>query len=66
MKRIYRNDVSEETREKQSVAHSGKKHSNATKQKISQSMVKYWATLPVKPENNNNISTTEKIYGKKN
>ena len=64
MKRIYRNDISPITREKQSVAHSGKKHSNATKQKISQSMVKYWSKLPSKPIDNN-TSTSEKIYGKK-
>lgn len=65
MKRIYRNDVSKVTKEKQSIAHRGKKHSTASKQRISQSLQKYWATLPVKPKNNNNISTTEKIYGKK-
>ena len=27
-KRLYRNDVSAETREKQSIAHQGRKHSN--------------------------------------
>ena len=27
-KRIYRNDVSQQTREKQSIAHQGRKHSN--------------------------------------
>lgn len=45
-KRIYRNDVSPETREKQSIAHQGKKLSNDTKQKISKSMTDYWAKLP--------------------
>ena len=29
-KRLYRNDVSAETREKQSVAHQGRRHSNDT------------------------------------
>ena len=29
-KRIYRNDVSQQTREKQSIAHQGRKHSNDT------------------------------------
>lgn len=66
MKRIYRNDVSQVTKEKQSIAHKGKKHSNQTKKLISQKLIAYWAKLGVKPENNNNLSTTEKIYGKKN
>ena len=64
-KRIYRNDVSAETREKQSIAHQGRKHSNNTKQKISKAMCDYWAKLPMKPINNNDTSTTG-IYGKEN
>ena len=63
-KRIYRNDVSLETREKQSLAHQGRKHSVESRNKISQSLQKYWAGLPTKPTNNN-TTTTEKIYGKK-
>lgn len=64
MKRMYRNDVSDETKQKQSIAHKGKRHSESSKQKISQSLTKYWATLGLKPTNNN-TSTTEQIYGKK-
>lgn len=64
-KRIYRNDVSQQTREKQSIAHQGRKHSNDTKQKISKSMCNYWASLPMKPVNNN-TSTTSTDYGKAN
>lgn len=64
-KRIYRNDVSQLTREKQSIAHQGRKHSNDTKQKISKAMCDYWASLPMKPTNNN-TSTTNDIYGKEN
>lgn len=63
MKRMYRNDVSDETKQKQSMAHKGKRHSETSKQKISQSLTKYWATLGLKPTNN--TSTTEQIYGKK-
>lgn len=63
-KRIYRNDVSAETREKQSLAHQGRKHSNDTKQRISKSMSDYWAKLPMKP-NNNDTSMTD-TYGKDN
>jgi hypothetical protein len=64
-KRIYRNDVSNETRMKQSVAHQGYRHSNDTKQKISKAMCDYWAKLPIKPISNNDTSTTD-IYGKDN
>lgn len=65
-KRIYRNDVSQLTRERQSIAHQGRKHSNDTKQKISKAMCDYWASLPMKPINNNNTSTTDTNYGKEN
>lgn len=65
-KRIYRNDVSQLTREKQSIAHQGRKHSNDTKQKISKAMCDYWASLPMKPINNNNTSVTDTNYGKEN
>lgn len=60
MKRIYRNDTSPITKEKQSIAHKGKKHSIETKQRISQSLQKYWAELPAKPSNNT-TNTTKKI-----
>ncbi len=46
-KRIYRNDVSQLTREKQSIAHQGRKHSNNTKQKISKAICDYWAIICV-------------------
>lgn len=66
MKRVFRNDVSNITKEKQSLSHRGKTHSIETKNKISQSLQKYWAGLPTKPStNNNNQTTTEKIYGEK-
>ena len=66
-RRIYRNDVSPQTREKQSLAHQGRKHSNDTKQKISKAMCDYWAKLPMKPINgNNNGTSTTDIYGKEN
>lgn len=64
-KRIFRNDVSFETREKQSIAHKGRKHSPETRNKISKSLENYWSKLPSKPTTtNNNKSTTEMIYGK--
>ena len=65
-KRIYRNDVSQLTRKRQSIAHQGRKHSNDTKPKISKAMCDYWASLPMKPINNNNTPTTDTNYGKEN
>ena len=64
-KRLYRNDVSAETREKQSIAHQGRKHSNDTKQRISKSICDYCAKLSMKPINNNDASMTD-TYGKDN
>ena len=64
-RRIYRNDVSQQTREKQSIAHQGRKHSNDTKQKISKAMCDYWAKLPTKPIDNNDTTITD-TYGKDN
>lgn len=65
-KRLYRNDVSAETREKQSISHKGKKHSTETKRLISQKLQKYWSSLPSKPTTNNNTaSAIELTYGKK-
>lgn len=64
-KRLYRNDVSVETREKQSIAHQGRRHSAETKRLISQQLQKYWSSLPSKPTNNNTASTIGTIYGKK-
>jgi len=49
MSRIYRNDVSPITREKQSLSHTGRHHSEETKKKISSSMIEYWGSLPFKP-----------------
>ena len=64
-KRIFRNDVSDETRMKQSISHQGRKLPNSVKQKISKAMCDYWAKLPMKPINNNDTSNTD-VYGKEN
>lgn len=51
-KRQYRNDMSDEQKQKISQKLAGRKLSNDTKAKISKSMEKYWASLPSKPVNN--------------
>ena len=61
--RIYRNDVSQQTRDKQSIAHKGRKQSEQTKQRISKSMTDYWAKLPLKPITGDNNSGA---YGESN
>ena len=53
-KRQYRNDMSDEQKQKISQKLTGRKLSSDTKRKISQSMEKYWASLPTKPITANN------------
>lgn len=64
-KRLYRNDVSAITKEKQAIAHRGKTHSDKTKRLISQKLQKYWSNLEYKPNSNDNQTVTEKVYGEK-
>ena len=52
-KRRYRNDMSDEQKQKISQKLKGRTLSNDTKRKISQSMEKYWASLPTKPITDN-------------
>lgn len=49
MKRKYRNDMPQTQKDKIALANTGKRLSFTTKQRISQSMQKYWAKLPLKP-----------------
>lgn len=59
-KRQYRNDMPETQKQAISQKLTGRKLSNDTKMKISKSMEKYWASLPLKPITNkddNNTST---------
>lgn len=49
MKRIYRNDMSQAQKDKIAQANTGKRLSPQTRERISQSMAKYWAGLPFKP-----------------
>lgn len=64
MKRQFRNDMSDEQKQAISQALKGRRHSEEHKRKIAQSMEKYWAELPTKPDENK--TQTERIYGKDN
>lgn len=56
MKRIYRNDMAQAQRQKISTAHKGKRLSPQTKNRIANSLRKYWATLPYKPTSGGTLS----------
>lgn len=49
MHRKYRNDMPQSQKDKIAAANVGKTLSPQTKDKISRSMQKYWAGLPLKP-----------------
>ena len=48
-KRVWRNDMAQQQKDKIAAANVGKHLTQATKAKISRSMAKYWARLPYKP-----------------
>lgn len=48
-KRQWRNDMSQQQRDKIAQAHTGRKHSEQSKRKISDSLKKYWDGLAFKP-----------------
>lgn len=50
MRRIYRNAMSQSQKDKLSAINKGKTLPQSTKDKISQSMTKYWSSLPYKPD----------------
>lgn len=58
MKRIWRNDMQQDQKDKIAAANTGKHHTPETKRKISQSMVRYWARLPFKPITNTGETST--------
>ena len=53
-KRQYR-ELTQETKKKISNSNKNKPKSDMVKQKISQGMLKYWASVPHRPENNNDV-----------
>lgn len=48
-KRVWRNDMAQQQKDKIAAANVGKQLTPATRAKISRSMAKYWARLPYKP-----------------
>ena len=56
MKRIYRNDMSQQQKDKIAAANKGKTLSQQTKAKISKSLQQYWQRLPMKPSDNGGTS----------
>lgn len=50
MKRTYRNDMRQDQKDKIAAANRGKHLTTATKAKISRAMAEYWASLPYKPD----------------
>ena len=63
MKRTYRNDMSQEQKDKIAQANTGKVLSPETRRRISQSMVKYWAGLPFKPSTSGTTAPTPPTTG---
>lgn len=58
-KRQYRNDMPEAQKQAISDKLKGRKLSNDTKMKISKSMEKYWASLPMKPVTSTGTGTSQ-------
>lgn len=56
MKRIYRNDMPQQQKDKIAAANKGKTLSQQTKAKISKSLQQYWQRLPMKPSDNGGTS----------
>jgi len=48
-KRIWRNDMPQQQRDRIAAANTGKHLSAQTRRKISDALTKYWAGLPFKP-----------------
>lgn len=57
-KRQWRNDMSQQQKDKLSAINKGKRHSQQTKDKIAKSMEDYWRKLPYKPATSTSGGTT--------
>lgn len=59
MKRMYRN-MSDEQKKKISTAKMGKVMPQSTRNRISQGLKRYWASIPCRPDEVNNTNNNEK------
>ncbi len=57
-KRIWRNDMPQQQRDKIAAANTGKHLDADTRRKISDALTKYWARLPFKPATGETSGTT--------
>ena len=57
-KRIWRNDMPQQQRDRIAQANTGKHLSAETRRKISDALVKYWAGLPYKPDTSGTTTPT--------
>lgn len=55
-KRMYRNDMPQQQKDKIAAANTGKKTPQIVRDKISRSLQQYWQNLPYKPTNNGGTS----------
>jgi len=56
-KRVWRNDMSQQQKDKIAQANTGKHLSISTRRLISQALQKYWASLPFKPDTSGTTGT---------
>lgn len=61
-KRIYRNDMAQDQKDKIAAANRGKHLTTATKAKISRAMAEYWASLPYKPDEDDGTGRPTALY----
>ena len=62
-KRVWRNDMAQQQKDKIAAANVGKQLTQATKAKISRSMAKYWARLPYKPGTDTGTTSADATTG---
>lgn len=62
-KRIWRNDMPQQQRDKIAAANTGKHLSATTRRKISDALTKYWGQLPFKPTTGETSTPTADSMG---
>lgn len=57
MHRVYRNDMQQAQKDKIAAAHTGKRLSQTTKDRISRALQAYWRSLPLKATGETDTAT---------